>query len=260
MQAGGVFLAPTLNVLKQKGLLVPAGDPKHVTIISNDGIPEEIKAIGAGQIDATVSQPADLYAKYALYYVKAAIDGKKFAPGKTDHGTIIVSPRPGLLEDQLPAPAGHQGRRVSGFPQVHGPAALGQPGQMSVPAGAAAGVTPVAAAHMITKRFGVTVALDDASLTVQAGEVHALVGRNGAGKSTLVSMLTGLVPPDAGSVELGGSPRRRSPTGTPGGSASPASTRSRRSSRRSSVAENLFLNRQRTGGPDLLGFAAPPCP
>lgn len=104
MQAGGAFLAPTLNVLKQKGLLVPAGDPKHIAIVSNDGIPQEMQAIGAGQIDATVSQPADLYAKYALYYIKAAIQGKKFAPGKTDHNSTIVQPRPGLLEDQLPAP------------------------------------------------------------------------------------------------------------------------------------------------------------
>ncbi len=104
MQAGGAFLAPTLNVLKQKGLLVPAGNPKHIAIVSNDGIPEEMKAIGAGEIDATVSQPADLYAKYALYYIKAAIQGKKFAPGKTDHDSTIVQPRPGLLEDQLPAP------------------------------------------------------------------------------------------------------------------------------------------------------------
>ncbi|GLY91386.1 sugar ABC transporter substrate-binding protein [Actinoallomurus iriomotensis] len=104
MQAGGAFLAPTLNVLKQKGLLVPPGDPKHIAIISNDGIPEEMKAIAAGQIDATVSQPADLYAKYALFYVKAAIAGQKFSPGKTDHGSTIVAPRPGVLEDQLPAP------------------------------------------------------------------------------------------------------------------------------------------------------------
>ncbi|GAB2819230.1 sugar ABC transporter substrate-binding protein [Actinoallomurus bryophytorum] len=104
MQAGGAFLAPTLNVLKQKGRLVPPGDPKHITIISNDGIPEEMKAIAAGQIDATVSQPADLYAKYALYYIKAAVAGQKFAPGKTDHDSTIVQPRPGLLEDQLPAP------------------------------------------------------------------------------------------------------------------------------------------------------------
>jgi simple sugar transport system substrate-binding protein/ribose transport system substrate-binding protein len=104
MQAGGVFLAPTLNVLKQKGLLVPPTDPKHIAIISNDGIPEEMKAIAAGQIDATVSQPADLYAKWALFYVKAAVAGQKFAPGKTDHDSTIVEPRPGVLEDQLPAP------------------------------------------------------------------------------------------------------------------------------------------------------------
>jgi ribose transport system substrate-binding protein len=104
MQAGGAFLAPTLNVLKQKGRLVPPSDPKHITIISNDGIPEEMKAIAEGQIDATVSQPADLYAKFALYYIKAAVAGQKFAPGKTDHDSTIVAPRPGVLEDQLPAP------------------------------------------------------------------------------------------------------------------------------------------------------------
>ncbi len=104
MQAGGVFLAPTLQVLKQKGMLVPPSDPKHVFIISNDGIPQELKAIAAGEIDATVSQPADLYAKYALFYVKAAIEGKTFQPGATDHQSIIVQVRPGVLEDQLPAP------------------------------------------------------------------------------------------------------------------------------------------------------------
>ncbi|WP_158853516.1 sugar ABC transporter substrate-binding protein [Saccharothrix deserti] len=97
-------LAGTLQVLKQKGLLVPPSDPKHVFVVSNDGIPEELRNIVAGQIDATVSQPADLYAKYALYYLKAAIDGKTFAPGKTDHDSTIIQVRDGLLEDQLSAP------------------------------------------------------------------------------------------------------------------------------------------------------------
>jgi simple sugar transport system substrate-binding protein/ribose transport system substrate-binding protein len=75
-----------------------------VFVVSNDGIPEELKDIAAGTIDATVSQPADLYAKYALYYLKAAIDGKTFQPGKTDHDSTIVQVRDGLLEDQLSAP------------------------------------------------------------------------------------------------------------------------------------------------------------
>ncbi|WP_329343521.1 sugar ABC transporter substrate-binding protein [Streptomyces sp. NBC_01352] len=97
-------LSGTLQVLKQKGLLVDPKDKKHVFIVSNDGIPEELKDIAAGQIDATVSQPADLYSKYALYYLKAAIDGKTFKPGKTDHDSTIIQVRDGLLEDQLSAP------------------------------------------------------------------------------------------------------------------------------------------------------------
>ena len=97
-------LSGTLQVLKQKGLLVDPKDKKHVFVVSNDGIPEELKSIAAGKIDATVSQPADLYAKYALYYLKAAIDGKTFKPGKTDHDSTIIQVRAGLLEDQLSAP------------------------------------------------------------------------------------------------------------------------------------------------------------
>ncbi|MFE2560241.1 sugar ABC transporter substrate-binding protein [Streptomyces sp. NPDC059352] len=97
-------LAGTLQVLRQKGLLVGPEDRKHVFVVSNDGIPEELKSIAEGRIDATVSQPADLYAKYALHYLKAAIDGKTFKPGKTDHDSTIVQVRDGLLEDQLSAP------------------------------------------------------------------------------------------------------------------------------------------------------------
>jgi ABC-type sugar transport system substrate-binding protein len=103
MQAGGVFLAPTLALLQQKNLLVPPTDPKHIFIVSNDGIPAEFTAIKAGQIDATVSQPADLYAKYALFYAQAALDGKTYQPGPTDHSSTIISISNGL-EDQLPAP------------------------------------------------------------------------------------------------------------------------------------------------------------
>src|SRR2546421_384741 len=103
MQAGGVFLAPTIALLQQKNLLVPPTDPKHVFIVSNDGIPQEVDAIRKGQIDATVSQPADLYAKYALVYAKAALAGQKFNPGPTDHQSTIIS-IPNGLEDQLPAP------------------------------------------------------------------------------------------------------------------------------------------------------------
>ena len=83
---------------------MPPSDPKHVFVVSNDGIPQELQEIAAGTIDATVSQPADLYAKYALFYLKAAIDGRTFQPGPTDHDSTILRVREGLLEDQLSAP------------------------------------------------------------------------------------------------------------------------------------------------------------
>ncbi|WEH13691.1 sugar ABC transporter substrate-binding protein [Streptomyces sp. VNUA24] len=112
-------LSGTLQVLKQKGLLVDPKNKKHVFVVSNDGIPEELKSIAAGKIDATVSQPADLYAKYALYYLKAAIDGKTFKPGKTDHDSTIIQVRDGLLEDQLSAPlVTADGGTYGGVPSV----------------------------------------------------------------------------------------------------------------------------------------------
>ncbi|MFK0292292.1 sugar ABC transporter substrate-binding protein [Streptomyces sp. NPDC090442] len=102
LQAGGAFLQPVLALLRQRGLLTPAGTPGHLTLVSNDGIPDELTAIRAGTLDATLSQPADLYAKYALYYARAALAGRTFRPGPTDHGSTVVRIRNGL-EDQLPA-------------------------------------------------------------------------------------------------------------------------------------------------------------
>lgn len=104
MQAGGVYLSPTLQTLRRKQMLHPAGDPKHIVIVSNDGIPQEFDAIRKGEIDATVSQPADSYAKYGLWYMKEMLAGKTFKSGPTDHGSTIVERAPGILEDQLPAP------------------------------------------------------------------------------------------------------------------------------------------------------------
>ncbi|MER5914820.1 sugar ABC transporter substrate-binding protein [Streptomyces sp. NPDC001982] len=104
MQAGGVYLAPTLQTLKSKNMLKMAGGKGHIVIVSNDGIPQEYDAIRKGEIDATVSQPADSYAKYGMYYIKAAMEGKAFKPGPTDHDSTIVKLPSGILEDQLPAP------------------------------------------------------------------------------------------------------------------------------------------------------------
>ncbi|MFI7306313.1 sugar ABC transporter substrate-binding protein [Micromonospora aurantiaca] len=103
MQAGGVFLDPTLQVLKQRNRLVPPTDPKHIFIVSNDGIPQELDAIRKGEIDATVSQPADAYAQYGLYWAKQAMAGVTPKEGPTDHGSTVIK-LPNGYEDQLPAP------------------------------------------------------------------------------------------------------------------------------------------------------------
>jgi ABC-type sugar transport system ATPase subunit len=56
----------------------------------------------------------------------------------------------------------------------------------------------------ISKRFGITQALDAVSCAFAAGEVHALMGENGAGKSTLGKVIAGLHRQDAGTVTLAG--------------------------------------------------------
>jgi len=72
--------------------------------------------------------------------------------------------------------------------------------------------TAVLEVREVSKRFDAVVALKSATLTVQSGEVHALMGANGAGKSTLVKILTGVYPADGGVVLVRGEQRNfRSP-------------------------------------------------
>jgi len=54
----------------------------------------------------------------------------------------------------------------------------------------------------VTKTFPGVKALDDVSLEVLPGEIHAIVGENGAGKSTLMHIIAGVYPPDVGGMEV----------------------------------------------------------
>ncbi|MER6425639.1 sugar ABC transporter ATP-binding protein [Streptomyces sp. NPDC001137] len=122
--------------------------------------------------------------------------------------------------------------------------------------GRAPAAPPVVEATGIVKRFGPTVALNGARITIRPGETHALVGRNGAGKSTLVSVLTGLQAPDEGTVTFGGEPaprlgdrdawRRRVACVYQKSTIIPTLT----------VAENLFLNRHDHAAGRLISWRA----
>ena len=68
----------------------------------------------------------------------------------------------------------------------------------------ALGAPPALRVAGVTKRFGAVVANIDISLDVARGEIHAIVGENGAGKSTLMSILMGMVTPDAGEIFVDG--------------------------------------------------------
>ena len=58
----------------------------------------------------------------------------------------------------------------------------------------------------LKKTFGDLVAVNDVSFTLRPGELVGLLGPNGAGKTTTVSMITGLIRPDAGEVLVEGAP------------------------------------------------------
>ncbi|HEV3033080.1 MAG TPA: ABC transporter ATP-binding protein [Polyangia bacterium] len=66
------------------------------------------------------------------------------------------------------------------------------------------GAPPRLRVRGLTRRFGARVALDDVSFDVGPGEVFGLLGPNGAGKTTAFRLLSGLLPPDAGTFALDG--------------------------------------------------------
>jgi ABC-type sugar transport system substrate-binding protein len=89
---------------KASGKFSKVGAPNHIVLFSDDGTPQEHGWIRQGELDATISQPATLYAQYAVWYAKQALLGTKYHAGqKTDHGSKIVTLL-GNLEDAIVAP------------------------------------------------------------------------------------------------------------------------------------------------------------
>ena len=117
-------------------------------------------------------------------------------------------------------------------------------------------MTPLVDVRDVAKAFGGVHALRDASLTLFAGEIHALLGENGAGKSTLLKALAGVHRTDAGEIDIDGAPFEQGST--------------RRSLEQGvaviyqepslfpdlSLAENVFIGRQPVTGRGSVDWAA----
>nr|WP_231563028.1 ABC transporter ATP-binding protein [Microbacterium mangrovi] len=70
---------------------------------------------------------------------------------------------------------------------------------------------PAVVVQGLRKSFGESVAVEDIDLTVPAGSFYGLVGPNGAGKTTVLSMIAGLLKPDAGTIVIAGEDATRHP-------------------------------------------------
>src|SRR3954468_18727027 len=98
----------------------------------------------------------------------------------------------------------------------------------------------------LSKSFGTLRALQEVDFTLQAGEIHALLGENGAGKSTLIKAVTGVFPRDAGIVRLGGAEGAPRAAQAAGGAGIATVYQEVNLLLNLSVAQNLYLGRQPT--------------
>ncbi|MEU3169211.1 sugar ABC transporter substrate-binding protein [Streptosporangium sp. NPDC006930] len=103
MGSESVCLAGVQQALRQQGKLTKVGDADHIVTVGIDGSKAALEAVREGTLDAVVSQPLDLYAKYGIQYIKDAIEGKTYQAGPTDHDSTIVEVGESL-QDLLPSP------------------------------------------------------------------------------------------------------------------------------------------------------------
>ena len=104
----------------------------------------------------------------------------------------------------------------------------------------------------VSKSFGGVRALDDVSFSVEAGEIHALLGENGAGKSTILKVLNGVHAPDTGTVEIDGRPLAEHTPDAARRAGVAMIFQEMSLIPTLTVAQNIFLTRERRGGLGLI--------
>jgi ribose transport system substrate-binding protein len=104
LESGSIMLPGVLGALHQAHREEKIGNSGKIILVAIDGSPYELEKIRSGDLDATISQPLDLYAKLGVEYLERAIKGETFAEGPTTHGSRIVRNATGNLEDLLSSP------------------------------------------------------------------------------------------------------------------------------------------------------------
>lgn len=104
LQSDSIMLPGVLSSLQQAGRGTKAGDAGHIFLVGVDGSAFALDKIRSGELDATVSQPLNLYAELSVHDLQRAVGGEVFKEGPTDHGSTIVRNAAGNLEDLLPSP------------------------------------------------------------------------------------------------------------------------------------------------------------
>lgn len=152
------------------GAVAAASVAAAAAVVAEPAVPSEPTPV------ADVTPPAEP--------VQAAVDDARVVPDDRTVGAergIAVIP----VVTQKPAPRKKRTLRVArGAPPADAPRVL--------------------TVESLVKRYGDTTAVDAISLEVRAGSFYGIVGPNGAGKTTTLSMITGLLRPDAGSVHVNG--------------------------------------------------------
>ena len=124
-----------------------------------------------------------------------------------DLADVIVPPRPPLPEPKEPLPEPEPEPEL----ESEDVADVGVEEAPFTPSIEARPGMPAVTVRGLTKSFGSTTAVAGIDLTVPAGTFYGLLGPNGAGKTTTLSMISGLLRPDQGTIEVNGVDMRRHP-------------------------------------------------
>ena len=153
-------------------------------VVGTDGISEAKKSVQAGEMSATVAEFPFEEGQLGVEVALRLLGCQPVPPWVVSPNAVIRK----VNVAKFPRPT----RVAKSFPMS----------AVALSGGTSSLRAPMLAMRGVSKTFGRARVLNNVDLTLQSGEVRAVLGENGAGKSTLMKVLFGIVPPDAGEIEI----------------------------------------------------------